>query len=134
MSINQNTKARSKVGGLIIGNSPDAGGRGTIATTGDGVTLRKVAQTKPVTITPTASLLAGTVYTTTVTCTGAQLSAGQVADAIIAIPPAALEAGLVYNAYVSATDTITLNIANPTLGNIATSARAWNFLWVQLID
>lgn len=90
--------------------------------------LKGIYKTTPITITPTASLTTATVYSTTFTWTGVA-----VGDLILAIPPAALEAGLDYDAFISATNTVTVRIGNDSAGTVTTSARQWTFLWLRFV-
>jgi hypothetical protein len=126
VSVNLATKARLQVGGLLVGNGPSDGGAGAVGGTGSPIVIGKISSVSA-TITPTASLLANTVYTTTVTLTGAATT-----DAIITVPPAAIAVGVVWNAYVSAANTVTIRIANPTGSTITTAAGSWTFVWIAL--
>ena len=124
------TAQRAKVGQLLVGHGPGATkGRGTIGTSGEPTAIKKVSLlTAAVSITPGA-VLTQTSYTTTVSIPG--IRAG---DLVFAVPPAALEAGYVIGQpYVSAADTITVVVSNPTALTITGAARNWNFLWVQLV-
>ena len=40
-------------------------------------------------------------------------------------PPAAFTAGIMWGGYVSANDTVTVRLANPTSGNIAVASGTW---------
>ena|ERR1700722_15556047 len=124
------TLQRAKVGQLTIGHGPGSTkGRGTIGTSGEPTPLKKASLlTTAVSITP-GSVLTQTSYTTTVSIPGVQ-----VGDIVLAVPPAALEAGYVIGQpYVSAANTVTMVVSNPTAGTIVGAARNWNFLWVQLV-
>lgn len=121
MAINKLSQGRVEVGALIVGNGPSAGGAGPSPTT-----VRKVGSFTA-TVTPTNPITANSVNVQTVTATGVA-----VGDAIVPIPPANIEAGLTWSAFVSAANTITLRLNNPGTGTVATAAKSWTFLWLDL--
>lgn len=119
MSINTVTKARSHVGKLIVGLGASDGGPVPV-----GVALAVQGATWSITSSVVAGTVAGAaVFTTTITMTGVA-----VGDKIDVIPPAAIIAGVTWVAYVSAANTVTLRIANPTAAGIAVGTATWTVL------
>jgi hypothetical protein len=74
------------------------------------------------------SISANTRGTATATITG--VAAG---DIVILEPPAALETGLLYvGHYVSAANTVTVMLYNPTGSAVDGASRSWRYLWFDL--
>lgn len=71
------------------------------------------------TVTP-GTINAQTVYTTTITVTGAAVGMD-----VIVTPFSTFTAGLTWSGSVTAANTVTLRIANPTAGNLAAAAGKW---------
>lgn len=117
MAWNKVTLGRALVGSLLVGSSPGKLGAYTQAPT----TVTGIRVFTSGTITP-GGILTATVYTTTVTCTGVA-----VGDSIVTIPPAGIATGVTWAAYVSAANTVTLRIANPTASTITPAAATWSF-------
>ncbi len=144
MAVNKLSQARVAVGHLLVGASPGRRlGAGTIKSDPADIELIGMfsAAVNPGTI------LANTVYTTNITVNGIQpntaepfaipivgVAAAQVlGDSVIVNAPAAMEASLTWSAYVSAADTLTLRIANPTAGSVVCTSRTWTFLWFKIV-
>jgi hypothetical protein len=126
--INRLTAARAQLGALLVGNGPGIGGKGAIGGTGTPVLIKKIA-VKTVTVTPANPVVAATTDEQSLTVEG--VAAG---DVVILVPPTNLEASLVPDhGRVTAADTVKVRIANPTAGNIATAAKSWKVLWIQLV-
>jgi len=74
-----------------------------------------------------ASIAATTRAGTTFTLTGAKAT-----DIIVVNPPADLNDDLLFvGASVTADDTVTVWLYNPTAGAIDDSARTWEYLWID---
>jgi hypothetical protein len=74
------------------------------------------------------SINASTRGTATATITG--VAAG---DLLILEPPSALESGLLYvGHYVSAANTVTIMLYNPTGAAVDGANRTWRYLWIDL--
>ncbi len=121
MATNQLSKARVKTGALYIGLTTSAGGPSVVSPT-----AVKGFRSIGAAINP-GSISAQTVYTADVTITGSR-----VGDLILLIPPANLLAGLTFNAYVSASNTVTIRVSNATASPIVESSKTWNFVWIDL--
>lgn len=67
------------------------------------------------------SIAAGTTQSQTVACTGAV-----VGNAVAVGAPAAIATGFVWSGYVSATDVVTVRVANVTSGALTPAALVWN--------
>jgi len=92
----------------------------------EGALLLKV-RTGTIAVDP-ASIAATTRGAITFTLTGAK-----VGDVIVAQPPAALNDDLVFcGADVTADNTVTLYIYNPTAGPIDDTSQTWRYLWIDL--
>ena len=75
-----------------------------------------------------ASINATTRGSVTFTLTGA--AAG---DLIVMMPPSTLNDDLIYcGADVTAADTVTVYLYNPTAGGIDDTAQTWNYVWISL--
>ena len=60
------------------------------------------------------------------------LAGAKVGDIIVAQPPAALNDDLVFcGADVTADNTVTLYLYNPTAGPIDDAAQTWRYLWID---
>ena len=93
---------------------------------GGGTLMRKI-QSGTISINP-PSIATITRAAVTFTLTGAA-----VGDRIVMEPPAALNDDLVFvGARVTAADTVTVYIYNPTAGAIDDAAQTWNYLWFDL--
>ncbi len=126
MSVNLFTKARAHFNALIVGSPKSDGG-----VTGAGGTVASPAVVYrigyyTVAVAPTASLLAQTVVDVTATVYGVK-----VGDIVTVAAPAAIEAGLVWDVFVSAADTVTFRVANPTASTITTISRTWFLEWCK---
>jgi hypothetical protein len=104
------TKGDAAVGGLVIGTGDTV--YGTDAGT--------------VSINP-ASIGATTRVGTTFTITGAK-----VGDILVMNPPAALNDDLIFaGCAITADDTATVYLYNPTAGSIDDAAQTWSYLWID---
>lgn len=75
-----------------------------------------------------ASLATATRAAETVTVTGAE-----VGDLIVMYPPATLNDDLIFcGAAVTADDTVTIYLYNPTGGAIDDTEKSWTYVWVDL--
>jgi hypothetical protein len=62
----------------------------------------------------------------------ATLTGAKVGDVVVLLPPAALNDDLVFcGADVTADDTLTAYLYNPTGGAIDDSSRTWRYLWLD---
>lgn len=68
------------------------------------------------------NITAGTVSTFTVTVTGCKVNQGQ---SVVLSPPSAIEANLVWCGVVTANDTVTVRLYNPTGGGINPASGLW---------
>lgn len=109
--MNTLTKGKAKVGSIAIG---------------DGDTLFGI-KTGVVSLNP-ASIATVTRGTVTFTLAGAKTT-----DTIVMNPPAALNDDLIFvGASVTAADTVTVYLYNPTLGAIDDVALNWNYLLIDV--
>jgi hypothetical protein len=67
-----------------------------------------------------ANIGANACITDTFTVTGAASG-----DTVIVTPPSTIEASLTWNGFVSASDTIKVQICNPTVGALASADLTW---------
>jgi len=110
MSINRLTKGQAAVGALVVGTA------NTVYKIDFGTTSLNPA-----------SIAATTRAGTTFTLTGAKTT-----DIIVVNPPADLNDDLLFvGASVTADDTVTVWLYNPTAGAIDDSARTWEYLWID---
>lgn len=116
----------SILGGLIVGLGPGQGGRGAVGGSGTPAYIRSI-RSYSATVTPTNPIPANSVDVQTVTLTGVK-----VGDAVVTIPPSNLEAGITSSSVVTAANTVTVKLNNPTGSGIATAAKTWTFVVFQL--
>jgi hypothetical protein len=80
----------------------------------------------------TTSLNPGSIGATTRGSVTFTLTGAKTTDVIIMNPPADLNDDLLFvGATVSAADTVTVYLYNPTAGSIDDSARTWSYLWLD---
>jgi hypothetical protein len=92
----------------------------TLSFEGQGALLKGTVTVDP------ASTGSATVVETSITVTGAATG-----DCVIMNPPAAIEAGVVWAAFVSASNTVKLRIANLSGGTLDCASGTWNFTLIR---
>jgi len=108
--MNRLTKGQAAVGALVVGSA------NTVYKIDFGTTSLNPASIP-------ATTRAGTTFT---------LTGAAVTDAIVLNPPADLNDDLIFvGATVTAADTVTVYLYNPTAGAIDDSARTWSYLWID---
>ena len=101
-----------------------AGGLATLDSTGK-VPARQLALVGSASI-DFASISAGAVGTQSVTVTGAKTG-----DVVALGPPSGINANLIWSGYVSAADTVTIRLYNPTGGAIDPASATWKVVVFQ---
>lgn len=140
MATNKLSMARVAVGAIEVGSAPGMPNRPSSPTPLWGVFLlpgppsgTNPNQANYETTSSGYSIAWGTVAAAEVTEKTVTATGVRPGDVVIALPPANLPAGVMLGqAYVSANDTVTIPIINPTAAGIVVGTNNWYVLWIKL--
>lgn len=90
-----------------------------------GTTIKKI-------VSGTASLNPGSIATVSRGTVAMTVTGAAVGDAFIIEPPTGLDDDLIFCGYVVSTNTVTIQLYNPTGGPIDDGALTWRYVWIDL--